>query len=290
MLCADISFDEIKSKITPFLKAVGFNPKTDLTFIPVSAQKGENMKDVVDKKIAPWYEGPSLLQFLDNIEVLDRDVNAPFMLPISEKYNELGTMVMGKIESGRVRKGDTLLLMPNRASVEVAAIYTETAEEMDVAFCGDNIRIRLRGITDDDVQPGYVLTSPSKPVKAVTAFKADLSIIETQNIICSGFTCVLHVHTLTEEVTLTVSPTSTRAQQVCEVPREPSSGGGRCYEGRSWWPAHHLLIWPPSFHVVHPRPDTVAKPRRFSTTTTRRRDASRRSRPSSRRSACSSRP
>ncbi|BEJ16230.1 hypothetical protein CspHIS471_0508350 [Cutaneotrichosporon sp. HIS471] len=195
-------FEEIKAKITPFLKSVGFNPKTDLTFIPVSAQMGQNMKDRVDKKTAPWSEGPSLLEYLDSMEVLDRDVNAPFMLPVSEKFNELGTMVMGKIESGRVRKGDTLLLMPNKRSVEVAAIFTETGDELDVAFCGDNIRMRIRGINDDEVQPGYVLTSPSKPVKAVTAFKADLSIIETQNIITSGYTCVLHVHTATEEVTL----------------------------------------------------------------------------------------
>lgn len=169
---------------------------------------GQNMKDRVDKSLAPWSEGPSLLEYLDSMEVLDRDVNAPFMLPVSEKFNELGTMIMGKIESGRVRKGDSLLLMPNKRTIEVAAIFTETSEELDVAFCGDNVRIRLRGINDDDVQPGYVLTSPSKPVKAVTAFRADLSIIETQNIITSGYTCVLHVHTLTEEVTLTVSRVS----------------------------------------------------------------------------------
>jgi len=49
-------FEEIKTKITPFLRSVGFNPKTDLTFIPVSAQMGQNMKDTVDKKLAPWYE------------------------------------------------------------------------------------------------------------------------------------------------------------------------------------------------------------------------------------------
>ncbi|KAL1407547.1 translation termination factor GTPase eRF3 [Vanrija albida] len=196
-------YDEICNKITPFLKGIGFNPKNDLTFIPVSAQMGQNMKDRIDKKTAPWYEGPSLLEFLDSMKILDRDINAPFMLPVSEKYNELGTMVMGKVESGRVKKGDSLLLMPNKVSVEVAAIYTETAEEMDQAFCGDNIRIRLRGLTDDDVQPGYVLTSPSKPVHAVTSFKADLSIIETKNIICGGYSCILHVHTLSEEVTLT---------------------------------------------------------------------------------------
>ncbi|RXK37466.1 translation elongation factor Tu [Tremella mesenterica] len=195
-------YDEICQKITPFLRSIGFNPKTDLTFIPVSAQVGENMKDKVSKDIAPWYDGPSLLGYLDSMTIMDRNINAPFMLPISEKYNEMGTMVMGKIESGRVKKGDSLLLMPNRSTVEIAAIYTEQAEELEMAFCGDNIRLRLRGISDEDVSPGFVLTSTQKPVNAVTAFKADLSIIETKNIICSGYSCVLHVHTLAEEVTL----------------------------------------------------------------------------------------
>jgi len=57
---------------------------------------------------------PALLDFLDSMAAPDRKVNAPFMLPISEKYNDLGTIVVGKIESGRVYRGDTLLLMPNR--------------------------------------------------------------------------------------------------------------------------------------------------------------------------------
>ena len=83
---------------------------------------------------------------------------------------------------------------------------------MDQAYCGDNIRLRLRGISDEDISPGFVLTSTSKPIKAVTAFKADLSIMETKNIICSGYSCVLHVHTLAEEVTLTVSNV-----QGCEI-------------------------------------------------------------------------
>jgi translation elongation factor EF-1alpha len=93
----------------------------------------------------------------------------------------------------------------NQTSVEVSGLYTEDNEEMEAAFCGDNIRIRLRGISDEDILPGFVLTSPSKPVKAVTAFKADLSILETKSIICGGYSCVLHAHTLAEEVTITVS-------------------------------------------------------------------------------------
>ncbi|KIR52622.1 translation elongation factor Tu [Cryptococcus gattii Ru294] len=196
-------YDEITTKITPFLKAVGFNPKTDITFIPVSAQIGENMKDRIDKKTAPWWDGPSLLEHLDNMEIMDRNINAPFMLPISEKYNELGTMVMGKIESGHVKKGDTLLMMPNKHTVEVTGIFSEQAEDMDMAFCGDNIRMRISGVSDRDITPGFVLTSVQKPVKAVTAFRADISFIDTKNIICPGYSCVLHVHTLAEEVTVT---------------------------------------------------------------------------------------
>jgi peptide chain release factor subunit 3 len=73
--------------------------------------------------LIPWWialtiRGPPLIEFMDNMEILDRDVNAPFMFPVSEKYNEMGTMVMGKIESGRVKKGDTVLVMPNKVSWE----------------------------------------------------------------------------------------------------------------------------------------------------------------------------
>ena len=94
----------------------------------------------------------------------------------------------------------------SQTTAEVSGLYTEDNEEMEAAFCGDNIRIRLRGISDEDILPGFVLTSPSKPVKAVTTFKADLSILETKSIICGGYSCVLHAHTLAEEVTITVSP------------------------------------------------------------------------------------
>ncbi len=74
------------------------------------------MKVRVDKSIASWSEGPSLLEFLDAMPVTDRKVNAPFMMPVSEKYAEMGAIVVGKIESGRVKSGDKLLLMPNKVS------------------------------------------------------------------------------------------------------------------------------------------------------------------------------
>jgi peptide chain release factor subunit 3 len=216
-------YTEIKDKLTPFVKSAGFNPKTDVTFIPVSGYTGQNLKDRVAKSICSWNEcvvfsllhvyacscspcsGPSFLEHMDHMPMVDRKVNAPLMMPVSEKYKDMGAIIVGKIESGHIRKGDSLTLMPNKCAVEVAAIYNEMEEEVPSAVCGDNVRVRLRGVEDEDISPGFVLTSPKSPVRAVRRFEAQLAILEHKNIICAGYSAVMHVHTLSEEVTLPVS-------------------------------------------------------------------------------------
>ncbi|KAL5527122.1 SUP35 [Sanghuangporus baumii] len=195
-------YDEIVGKITPFIKASGYNPKTDLLFVPVSAQTGVNLKDRVSKSIAPWYDGPSLLELLDKTPMVNRKLTGPLMLPIAEKYKDMGTIVVGKIESGRLQRNDELLLMPNRTLVEVAQIYNELEDEVPSAICGDNTRVRLKGVDDEDISTGFVLTSPTNSVHAVRQFEAQLAILEHKNIICAGYSAVMHVHTLAEEVTL----------------------------------------------------------------------------------------
>ncbi|KAG6821253.1 translation termination factor GTPase eRF3 [Arthromyces matolae] len=195
-------YDEIKDKLSPFIKAAGFNPKTDATFLPVSAYTGVNLKDRAPKNVCPWWDGPSFLEHLDTMPMVDRKINAPLMMPISEKYKDMGTVVVGKVESGHLRKGDQLILMPNKDSVEVTAIYNEMEDEVPKALCGDNVRVRLRGVEDEDINPGFVLTSPSKPIHAVRQFEAQLAILEHKNIICAGYSAVMHIHTLSEEVTL----------------------------------------------------------------------------------------
>ncbi|KAF7355294.1 Eukaryotic polypeptide chain release factor 3 [Mycena sanguinolenta] len=195
-------YDEIREKLIPFVRAAGFNPKTDVTFIPVSAYTGVNLKDRVSKTIAPWWTGTSFLEHVDHMPMVDRKVNAPLMMPIAEKYKDMGTIVVGKLESGHIRKGDELILMPNKTAVEVAAIYNEMEEEVNSALCGDNVRIRLRGVDDEDISPGFMLTSPDKPIHAVRQFQAELAILEHKSIICAGYSAVMHIHTLSEEVTL----------------------------------------------------------------------------------------
>lgn len=195
-------FDEIKDKLTPFVRAAGYSPKTDISFIPVSAYTGVNLKDRVSPAVCPWWDGLSFLEHLDKMPMVDRKINAPLMMPISEKYKDMGTIMVGKIESGHLSKGDTLILMPNKNEVEIIAIYNEMEDEVPKALCGDNVRLRVRGIEDEEVSPGFVLTSLQKPIHAVRHFEAQLAILEHKSIICAGYSAVMHVHTLAEEVTL----------------------------------------------------------------------------------------
>ncbi|PPQ94950.1 hypothetical protein CVT25_003922 [Psilocybe cyanescens] len=195
-------YNEIKDKLVPFIRSAGFNPKTDVTFIPVSAYTGVNLKDRIPKDVCTWYDGPSFLEHIDHMPMVDRKINAPLMMPISEKYKDMGTVIVGKIESGHLRKGDNLILMPNKVPVEVASIYTELEEEVDRALCGDNVRIRIRGVEDEDISPGFVLSSAQTPIHSVRQFEAQLAILEHKSIICAGYSAVMHIHTLAEEVTL----------------------------------------------------------------------------------------
>jgi peptide chain release factor subunit 3 len=95
-------FKECTNKVVAFLKGLGYNPKTDISMMPVSAQTFTGIKTRVPKDVAPWYDGPSLLEYLDNMQALERKLNAPFMMPIAAKYKDMGTMIEGKIESGRL--------------------------------------------------------------------------------------------------------------------------------------------------------------------------------------------
>ncbi|KAG0295040.1 translation termination factor GTPase eRF3 [Linnemannia gamsii] len=196
-------YDECVDKLSPFLKSNRYNLKTDVTFMPVSGFTGANIKKGIDPKDCDWYSGPSLLDYLDSIAITDRKLNAPFRMPISEKYKDMGAIVVGKIEAGSIKKGAQVLMMPNGVKIEVASIFDEMEKEIPVVGVGDNIRLRLRGIEEEDVMPGFVLCSPKHPVHAVSKFEAALGILDLKNIISSGYTAVLHIHTAIEEITLT---------------------------------------------------------------------------------------
>nr|WDY61363.1 eukaryotic peptide chain release factor GTP-binding subunit ERF3A [Nitraria sibirica] len=193
-------YDEIESKMIPFLKSSGYNAKKDVQFLPVSGLLGSNLKTRMDKSICPWWNGPCLFEALDKVEVPLRDPQGAFRMPIIDRFKDMGTVVMGKVESGSVREGNSLLVMPNKTQVKVLAVYCDE-NKVRSAGPGENLRIRLSGIEEEDVLSGFVLSSISKPVAAVTEFIAQLQILELLDnaIFTAGYKAVLHIHSVVEE-------------------------------------------------------------------------------------------
>ncbi|KAK3292556.1 P-loop containing nucleoside triphosphate hydrolase protein [Chaetomium fimeti] len=194
-------YTECTSKLQQFLKGTGYNVKTDVFFMPIAAQQTIGIKDRVPKDKCPWYDGPSLLEYLDGMQALERKVNAPFMMAVASKYRDMGTMIEGKIEAGVVKKGMSVIMMPNKQTVDIAAAYGETEDEVAIAQCGDQVRLRLRGIEEEEITPGFVLCSPKRLVNNVSKFEAQIRILDLKSILSAGFNCVLHVHAAIEEVT-----------------------------------------------------------------------------------------
>lgn len=193
-------YDEIESKMIPFLRSSGYNVKKDVQFLPISGLLGTNMKTRMDKSTCSWWNGPCLFEALDGIEVPLRDPKGPFRMPIIDKFKDMGTVVMGKIESGSVTEGDSLLVMPNKTQVKVVAVYCDE-NKVRRAGPGENLRIRLTGIDDEDILAGFVLSSVARPIAALTEFVAQLQVLELLDnaIFTAGYKAVLHIHSVVEE-------------------------------------------------------------------------------------------
>ncbi|XP_053131810.1 eukaryotic peptide chain release factor GTP-binding subunit ERF3A isoform X2 [Hemicordylus capensis] len=193
-------YEECKEKLVPFLKKVGFNPKKDIHFMPCSGLTGANLKEPSD--FCPWYTGLPFIPYLDNLPNFNRSVDGPIRLPIVDKYKDMGTVVLGKLESGSICKGQQLVMMPNKHNVEVLGILSDDVETEAVAP-GENLKIRLKGIEEEEILPGFILCDLNNLCHSGRTFDAQIVIIEHKSIICPGYNAVLHIHTCIEEVEIT---------------------------------------------------------------------------------------
>uniref|UniRef100_A0A250Y3R1 Eukaryotic peptide chain release factor GTP-binding subunit ERF3A n=1 Tax=Castor canadensis TaxID=51338 RepID=A0A250Y3R1_CASCN len=193
-------YEECKEKLVPFLKKVGFNPKKDIHFMPCSGLTGANLKEQSD--FCPWYIGLPFIPYLDNLPNFNRSADGPIRLPIVDKYKDMGTVVLGKLESGSISRGQQLVMMPNKHNVEVLGILSDDVETDSVAP-GENLKIRLKGIEEEEILPGFILCDLNNLCHSGRTFDAQIVIIEHKSIICPGYNAVLHVHTCIEEVEIT---------------------------------------------------------------------------------------
>lgn len=197
-------YDEIVGKLTPFLrKECGYAAKEAITFLPISGQLGLGLVAPVPEDVCPWYRGPSLVQTLDELRPFDRNENAPFRLPVVDRFKDLGVVhILGKIEAGQVVKGQQLVIMPNRLPVRVTGIYLREEVEVKRARAGENVRLAVQGAEESDVLTGFVVCEPTNLVKVIQEFTAQLVILDlfpSNPLFTAGYEAVLHVHTACKE-------------------------------------------------------------------------------------------
>lgn len=191
-------YNECKDKLVPYLRKCGFNPKTELTFMPCSGLTGAYLKEVAPPDVCPWYRGPPFLVYIDSLAPLSRSADGPFRMPAVDKYKDMGTVVLGKVESGSARRGQQLLLMPNRRTVEVLQLWSDE-DETNLITSGENVKVKLKGVEEEEVSPGFVLCDVVNQCKVAKVFDAQVVILEHKSIICPGYSAVLHIHAAIEE-------------------------------------------------------------------------------------------
>lgn len=187
-----------RDKTVPFLKKLGF-ASNNVYFLPVSGQIGHGLKTPTPTDICPWFKGPSFIECLDNLPPIERDFVSPFVMPVVEKFKDKGTVVMGKIEVGTTYVSNNLLLMPNKVAVTVDKIWSDD-KEVTLARAGENVKLKLKGIEEEDISTGFVLCDILKPITVAKIFDAKLHILEVKSIICPGFYAMMHTQCVVEEV------------------------------------------------------------------------------------------
>ncbi|KAJ8246033.1 hypothetical protein GJAV_G00262930 [Gymnothorax javanicus] len=190
-------YEECKEKLVPFLKKVGFNPKKDIHFMPCSGLTGANLKEPSD--CCSWYTGLPFIDHLDSLPFFNRPSDGAVRLPIVDKYKDMGTVILGKLESGSITKAQQLVMMPNRHTVEILSFLSDDVEAEE-AGPGENLKMRLKGIDEEEILPGFILCDADHLCHSGRTFDAQIVIIEHKSIICPGYNAVLHIHTCIEEV------------------------------------------------------------------------------------------
>ncbi|MDD1724879.1 MAG: translation elongation factor EF-1 subunit alpha [Methanospirillum sp.] len=186
-------FNQVKADVGALLKMVGTNPDT-VKFIPISAFEGDNITKNSDKM--SWYKGKPLFALLDELEVPDKPTEKPLRIPIQDAYSisGIGTVPVGRVETGVLKKGMNVTFMPSNKTGEVKSIEMHH-EEIPQALPGDNIGFNVRGIGKDDVRRGDVCGTADNPPSVAEEFTAQIVVLQHPSAITVGYTPVFHCHT-----------------------------------------------------------------------------------------------
>ncbi len=193
-------YSSVKEEVSQLIQGVGYNPD-DIHFVPISSFKGENITENTEMD---WYDGPTLVEALDDFEEPEKAIDLPLRVPIQDVYSisGIGAVTVGRVETGEINPGDDITFEPAGVGGEVKTIEMHH-EEVDAAEPGDNIGWNTRGVGKDDVKKGDVAGTADNPPTVAESFEAQVIVLNHPNVISEGYTPVFHVNTAQVSCTFT---------------------------------------------------------------------------------------
>merc|ERR1712087_302013 len=198
-------YGEIIKETSAFIKKVGYNPK-HVPFVPISGFNGDNMIEASTN--CPWYKGweketkakvtsKTLLEAIDNIDPPSRPSDKPLRLPLQDVYKigGIGTVPVGRVETGILKPGMVVTFAPNQLSTEVKSVEMHH-ESLPEAVPGDNVGFNIKNVSVKDIKRGYVASdSKNKPATGVADFTAQVIVLNHPGQVSNGYSPVLDCHT-----------------------------------------------------------------------------------------------
>jgi len=187
-------YNDIKEEVSGYLKKVGYKP-AKIAFVPISGWVGDNMIDRSDKM--KWYTGPILLEALDGVTAPKRPTDKPLRLPLQDVYKigGIGTVPVGRVETGILRPGMNVCFAPTGLVTEVKSVEMHH-ESLKEAQPGDNVGFNCKNVSVKDIKRGFVASDAAQdPAKGCETFEAQVIIMSHPGQIQNGYTPVLDCHT-----------------------------------------------------------------------------------------------
>jgi len=219
-------YDEIVKETSSFVKKIGYNPEK-INFVPISGWAGDNMLEKSTN--LPWYKGVTLLEALDQITEPKRPTDKPLRVPLQDVYKigGIGTVPVGRVETGILKPGMIVTFAPAMLSTEVKSVEMHHVA-LPEAVPGDNVGFNVKNLSVKDIRRGMVAgDSKNNPPAETESFNAQVIILNHPGTIHAGYAPVLDCHTahIACKFTEILSKVDRRTgQAVEEVPKNIKNG------------------------------------------------------------------